>query len=290
MSRFLRWTRRVAFALVLLAAGAWVVIHALSERILRRHWEVPAAAFTVPEGPEAVARGEHIAVTRGCPGCHGSRLQGGVFYDQARVARLVAPNLARLARDYSVAELERAIRHGVRRDGTTVRGMPSETFYQLTDRDLGDLIAFLRSVPPADDPLPATEIRILGRIGLVTGKYQLATQLIDPSVPRRPPADPADPVSRGRYLAHTMCVECHGLDLHGYPDDSEPTPHLALVAAYTPEEFAHLMRTGEPAQGGPLKLMAAVARERFAHLTDAEVSALYEYLRLLADPAAVDRL
>jgi len=290
MPKLLRWTRTVVVALALVAGIAWLVVYVLSERILRRPWVVPESAIAVPEGSQAVARGKHIAVTRGCPGCHRSRLEGGVFFEEKHIARLVAPNLARLAREYTPAELERSIRHGVRRDGTTVRGMPSETFYQLTDQDLGDLIAYLRSVEPAGAPLPETEIWILGRVGLVTGKYVLAPQRIDPSAARRPAAAPGDAVAQGRYLAHTMCVECHGLDLHGDPDGDEPTPHLALVAAYSPEEFAHLMRTGEPARGGPLKLMAEVARERFAHLTDEEVAALYAYLRLLADPSATDRL
>src|SRR5512141_731950 len=114
MSSFLRWTRNVLVALAVLAGLALAVLYALSERILHRHWEVPAATIAIPEGPAAIARGQHVAVTRGCPGCHRSRLEGGVFYDEEHVARLVAPNLARLAREYSAAELERAIRHGVR--------------------------------------------------------------------------------------------------------------------------------------------------------------------------------
>jgi mono/diheme cytochrome c family protein len=87
-----------------------------------------------------------------------------------------------------------------------------------------------------------------------------------------------------------MCVECHGLDLHGLPDPTEPSPNLALVASYSPEQFSHLLRTGVPAGGQSLKLMAEVAKERFAHLTDAEVDALYRYLKLLADPSAAGRL
>ena len=45
-----------------------------------------------------------------------------------------------------------------------------------------------------------------------------------------------------------------------------------------------------PAGGGKLKLMEMVARTRFAHFTDEEIAALYQYLRLLADPTAAERL
>lgn len=42
------------------------------------------------------------------------------------------------------------------------------------------------------------------------------------------------------------------------------------------------MRTGRPLDGRQLGLMANVAVTRFAHFTDAEVSAVHAYLRTLA--------
>lgn len=289
MSKPVRILRNVLFGLVALAGLAWATVYALSERILRRHWEVPTVAVAVPEDAAAIERGRHLAVTRGCFSCHGDHLQGNVFFEEEHVARLAAPNLARLARERPVESLERSIRRGVRPDGTTVRGMPSETFYELTDADLGALLAYFRSAPVVERALPETEVWSLGRVGLATGKYQLAAQRIDPSRPRREPL-PGDPIAAGRYLARTTCVECHGLDLRGDPGGPEPSPNLALVASYDPQQFARLMREGVPAGGQQLQLMAAVARERFAHFTDEEIAALYQYLRLLADPTAAGRL
>lgn len=286
MSKLVRWSRNALFCLLGLTALAGATIYALSERILRRHWEVPAVALAVPDDPAAIARGQHVAVTRGCANCHGDRLQGAVFFEEKHIARLVAPNLAKLARERTVESLERSIRSGVRPNGTTVRGMPSEMFHELGDADVAALIAFLRSQPVVETALPETEIRILGRVGLATGKYRLAAEQIDPARPRVEPT-PGDPVSEGRYLARTSCTECHGLDLRGDPGR---TPNLAIVASYTPEQFAHLMRTGVPASGQELTLMAMVARSRFAHFTDEEIAALDQYLRLLADPSAADRL
>ncbi len=287
------WTRRLLsvavwtlgiLALVVALALAWVWQG--SERILGRHWEVPPTEVTVSSDPAAAERGHHIAQTRGCFSCHGERLEGGVFFDLPHVARLVPPNLPRLARESSVADLERSIRHGVNPRGTTVRGMPSETFFELTDEDLGDLIAFLRALPVVDQALPSTEIRLLGRVGLVTGKYVLAPQLIDPAQTRRPPAAPGDVRGLGRYLARTTCVECHGRELHGDEVDDVRTPDLALVASYSRDQFSDLMRQGKAVAGNPLKLMAEVARARFAHFDDAELDALYAYLSGLADPTA----
>jgi len=178
----------------------------------------------------------------------------------------------------------------VRRDGTTVRGMPSDSFYATTDADLGDLIAYLRSVEPASDALPETEVRYMGRLGLATGKYRLAPQILATSPRRRETLSPGDAISFGRYIAYTTCVECHGEKLMGDPRSIEPSPSLAIVASYEPAEFARLMKDGITATGKSPKLMGGVARARFAHLTTEEVDALYQYLSLLADPSAADRL
>jgi len=290
MSKLARFARNLLIAVLAVVVLAWGTVFLLSERILRRHYDVPPTAVPVPDDPVAIEVGGHLARTRGCADCHGQQLEGTVFFDEQHIARLVAPNLTKLVRERTVESLERSIRHGVRPEGKTVRGMPSEMYSELTDADLGTLLAYLRSLPAVEQALPETEIRFLGRIGLATGKYVLAAQRLASSPPRRYQVDSEDPVSQGRYLARTTCTECHGRDLRGDPGGPEPSPNLALVASYTPEQFARLMREGVPAGGQKLALMAAVARGRCAHLTDEEVAALYQYLRLLADPTAADRL
>jgi mono/diheme cytochrome c family protein len=290
MSKLVRILRNMLFGLLAVATLAWGAVYAMSERILRRHYEVAPTAVAVPDDPAAIERGRHLALTRGCTGCHGEQLQGGVFFEEAHVARLVAPSVAKLVRERPVESLERSIRHGVRPEGATVRGMPSEMYSELMDADLGALLAYARSLPVVERALPETEVRVLGRIGLATGKYVLAAQWLETSPARRYTVDPGDPVSLGRYLARTSCTECHGRDLRGDAGGPEPSPNLALVASYTPEQFARLMREGVPAGGQKLGLMGAVAKGRCAYFTDEEIAALYQYLRLLADPSAADRL
>ena len=281
MPKLIRWARNLVFALLALVAGVAVFVFAASERVLRRQWDVASTAVAVPTDGTAIERGRHVALTRGCLDCHGDQLEGQVFFDEPHVARLIAPNLTKVARERSAAELERAIRHGVNADGRTVRGMPSNIFYQLSDEDLGDLVAFLRASPVVERELPDTEVRLLGRVGLATGKFRLAAELVDAAEPRRA-VDAADPLALGRYVAATTCTECHGDDLRGNPEFKVPTPDLAIVAGYTPEQFRDLMRHGRSAWNRPLDLMKRVAVARFAHLTDAEVEALHAYLGSLA--------
>jgi mono/diheme cytochrome c family protein len=77
----------------------------------------------------------------------------------------------------------------------------------------------------------------------------------------------------------TACTECHGPNLEGFEGD---TPNLDLVGAYSAEQFATLMRTGEPPSGKELRLMSGAARARFSQFTDREVSELYAYLNARA--------
>jgi mono/diheme cytochrome c family protein len=122
------------------------------------------------------------------------------------------------------------------------------------------------------DGLPSNSMRLLARVGLVIGEYKLEPRDMKHDAPR-PPNGP-DPAARGLYIAKSSCTECHGQQLAG----GDATPALSVVAAYSPVEFARLMREGIPRDGRKLDLMARTARNRFVHLTDDEVTALYTYL------------
>lgn len=84
------------------------------------------------------------------------------------------------------------------------------------------------------------------------------------------------PISRGRYLAETVCRECHGNAPHGAPDGSSPS--LAIVTVYSRDDFDTLMHDGIAMGGRELALMAVVSRSRFARITEDEINALYTYL------------
>ena len=67
--------------------------------------------------------------------------------------------------------------------------------------------------------------------------------------------------------------------------DSNPdftSPDLRVVAAYSAEDFARLLRTGIAMGDRKLGVMREEAQDNLSHLTDAEIAALYEYLHALA--------
>lgn len=283
MKRFLKWVGLglgVLAALVILAVG---LVYALSARLLHKTYAVPVVELAVPSGPAAVAEGRRLATTRGCTGCHGARLEGKVMIDDLLLARVSAPNLTRLVPTSANAELERLIRHGVRKDGRSVLAMPSSMFAHLADADLGAIIAYLRTLPPVDHELPTTRIGPLARLGLVLGKYHPQAAVIDHGTSHAATAPTADRLAYGKYLGLTSCTECHGPDLEGNP--MMGTPSLAVAAAYSDADFRRFLRTGKAIGDRELEGMSGVARRRFAHFTDPEVGALHAYLKTLAQAA-----
>lgn len=276
----MKWIGLALLSIAGIAAAGVLVIYVVMERDLARSHDHPGDE--VPEFTDAasIEEGQRLAQLRGCSGgCHGRSTEGQVMLELFDGSRVVAPDLGLIAQRYTTVELERAIRHGIRPDGTSViRFMPSEMFAGLSDRDLGLIIAYLRSQPPGPDAWPESRYGPLARIMGFMFKRQFGSAMaadviehVHSSLP-----EPRNARELGRYLANTTCTECHGGDLRGELDAS--TPSLAVAMAYSPEQFATLMRTGQPLGDRELDFMGPVARSRFVRFTDDEISALHDYL------------
>ena len=284
MARLVRWIGIGLGSVAGLVIVAYVLLYVLSERVLRHVYEVPAVALSIPSDPASIAEGRRLAIVHGCfGGCHNKNGQGAVMFDQPLILRIVAPNLTVAVRKFSDRELARVIRNGVRPDGRSVLVMPSETFSALTDEDLGRIIAFLKSRPEAAGPDPSISPGPIGGVGLVVGKFKMAAQLIAEAVP--PPEAANEEAKQGRYLARTICAECHGTALRGASNPDFTSPDLRVVAAYSPEAFTQLLRTGVAIGGRDVGVMSAQARNNLSHLTDSEIAALYSYLHSM--PAGI---
>lgn len=274
-----------ALFVALQGIGLLVVLAALGVgflggRPLSREWDVPLEPIALPSDSASIEEGGRLARITGCRGCHEEGLTGGyAFTDDLLIGRIVAANLTLALLRYSDAELVRLLRHGVRRDGTSAVVVPSEMFVHLADEDLASIIAWLRTVPPSGETYPKRKVGLLGKLGILTGKYRTSAELVPAGVdwPERRPG-PDDVEALGRYLAMTACTECHGQDLAGSPDEA---PSLAIAAAYAPEQFRHLLRTGEALGGRRLELMSELSESRFRYFTDGEIDALHAWLSAL---------
>lgn len=273
----------IVLALVLIAAVG--VAFAGGQRLARTA-DAHAHPVTLPRDSGALSEGRRLASFWGCTGCHGEDAGGGVMFESPLGDRFVAPNLTHLLRESTAAEVERAVRHGVGRDGESLVVMPSSMFVHMSDQDFGKVMAYLRSLPAVPDTMPPLRFGLLARYFVLTGEDMLEIDRIPPDAVHGPSPDSlgpgatrADTLALGRYLARTGCPECHGVDLQGGLD----APDLRIAAAYTPENFERLIEEGVGLGGRDLGLMSLIARGRIAQLTLDERAALHAYLRTLAE-------
>jgi mono/diheme cytochrome c family protein len=282
LNRLLRWIGLGLGGLAVIGIVAYAVMYILSERVLRLTYKLPLATLSIPTDPSAIVEGRRLATIHGCVGaCHGREARGAVMFDMPIIGRVVAPNLTVAVRKYNDAQLVAIIRHGVRPDGRSLMVMPAEAFALLNDEDLGRIIAFLKSLPASEGPGPSVSLGPLGRIGVAIGQFKTGAQLIAETVP--PPEASNPEAGNGRYLARTICAQCHGTSLRGTSNPDFTSPSLQMVAAYSPAEFVQLMRTGVPLGGRKLPTMGPYARILLSHLTDSETADLYSYLHTLPD-------
>lgn len=273
-----------ALILLILPGLGFLGVYGISELKLRDVDHASRFTATIPQDSLSIERGRHIARTRGCFGCHGQQLEGRVFTDEwPWVKRAVAPNLATISKQLSARVLEGAIRHGIGSDGRALWSMPSYNWTSLNDEDLAALIGFLRSAEVVNQHLPRPALGFAARKDLVFGRAIHMAEWASTVPPLIYLSSPDSDIKRGEYLAKTTCNECHGLDLKGDYQPDFATPSLAIVAAYTDQEFRYLMANGVARDGrSELGLMSTVARDRFAYFTDQELQDLLAYLRTIA--------
>jgi len=284
-----RLATRLALGTGALLFGAAAVVYAVSEGHAVRRVDVPTHHLVVRDDSATRARGAHLVAARGCVGCHGADLAGRVELDEPLIGRVAGPNLTRGGRGAALtdSDWERAVRHGVRRDGTPLFAMPSQEHATMSDEDLGAIVAHARSAEPRPDAPPPSRPGPVLRLMEATGQVQLyAARKIDHSRPHPTRMRPAPTAEYGAYLA-SMCAGCHGERFGGGPIPGAPPgwkPAANLTPAglghYSAEDFVRALRTAVRPDGStidPAMPVASITR----HMDDLELRALYAYLRTL---------
>ena len=151
--------------------------------------------------------------------------------------------------------------------------------HHLSDDDLSNIAAFIRSQPPGDGLVYEANPGLIARFFLLIGEFKPQAQEVIEGAPWLTGTPSRTSSNAGQYLAMTACAECHGMDFQGQADF---TPPLAAAVAYSLDDFQTLMKTGVAIGNRELDMMKEVATRRFAHFTDSEVEALHGYLQSLA--------
>jgi mono/diheme cytochrome c family protein len=250
-------------------------------------------------------RGEYLAKVGGCSGCHTEEKKDAVPFAGGRVLKtpfgtFYGPNITPHPQSgvgrWSEADFFRAMREGDRPDGKNYfPAFPYPSFTKAVDRDLRDLWAYLRTLPPSARANQEHDLKFpFGWRFLVTfWKWFFFTPGPFTNLPGL-----SDIANRGAYLVQALghCSECHTpRNFLGGPKTSRflaggKGPDDKEVANLTPtglkkqsdRELADFLTTGLTAEGDvPAETMGEVITNTTSKLTPEDLNALIAYLRTL---------
>lgn len=259
-----------------------------------------ATAFAHAETP--IERGEYLVRgPAGCGNCHTPMGPNGFVTEQELGGRLVedieaftayAPNITPGGRvaQWSDAELKKAIREGLRPDGSVIGPpMPFSMYRGLADADLDAIVAFLRTVPAVDNSTPPSEYRIP-----LPPAYGPPVESV--TAPERGPT-----AEYGAYLAGPVshCMECHtpmgpqgpmldsalgqgGFEFHGpwgVSVSSNLTSHEEGLKGYSDDQIKTMITEGVRPDGS--QMFPPMPYSFLAKMTPDDLSAVVAYLRTL---------
>jgi mono/diheme cytochrome c family protein len=269
--------------IVLIAAATYIIA---GERI-NRTYEITPEVVEIPEQADISRDQWPLFLIDLCEDCHGPGLAGQVVDEDPLFGTLVSANLTSgnggVGDDFSDADFIRALRHGVDQEGKPLVIMPAQTIGKLSDEDLGDLIAYIKNLPPIDNELPEIRLGPLARILIVAGWAPdlLPAEIIDHDAQIRTEPVPGLSIAYGEYLSF-ICAACHMEDLSGGPGAGEGmnlTPGGQL-ATWSEEDFIETMRTGVAPDGERLEEEEMPWRT-LSRFSDQEFKAIWLYLQSL---------
>jgi len=291
MKKLLRVVGWIVLGVILLGAALAATAQILSDHKLKRVVHVEVAPLEVARDAAALARGKYLYDTRGCMECHGGDGGGRVVVDDASGFYVRSPNITHGAgspvEQYKSEDWARTIRHGIKPNAHPLLVMPSEDYNQMTDEDLGAIVAYVETLKPIPSGPAEFRLPILVRALYVAGAIQDASEKVDHSL--LPPSTAQAQSDPGAYLANG-CRGCHGAGfsggaIPGAPPSWPPAANLtsstdgAMSRYSTVQEFAAMLRTGIRPDASPVS--EVMPFESLKNLSDEEISSLFQFLKKL---------
>lgn len=249
------------------------------------------------------ARGETVFWAAGCAACHAAPgaedeerrvLSGGMAFPSP-FGTFHAPNISpdpdHGIGGWSVAELASAMLHGTAPDGAHYYpAFPYASYARATLDDVGDLHAYLMTLPASDTPSRPHDVGFPFNIRRSLGGWKWLFAHDDWIVPVT-----GETLERGRYLVEALghCGECHtprnalgGLDYGRWLQGAPSPDGKGRVPAITPDkldwserDIAAYLSTGFTPEydvaGGHMTEVV----KNLAHLPEDDLSAIAAYLK-----------
>ncbi|WP_321893906.1 c-type cytochrome [Paraburkholderia tropica] len=247
-----------------------------------------------------IQHGLYVAHAADCAACHtaqgGKPFAGGYAigtpFGQIESSNITSDKETGIG-NWTLAQFDRAVRHGKGTHGYLYPAMPYTAYSQMTDGDVRDLWAYMRTVAPVENrviedklPFPFNQRWLMGGWNLLFFKPQVFK------------ADPTKSVdyNRGAYLVEGPghCAACHtgknflggdtadflqGGSLDGwYAPDITPNPH-AGIGTWSEADIAAYLKAGSNDKAVSTGPMTEAVENSTQYLTDADLHAIAVYLK-----------
>ena len=262
---------------------------------------------------DLIKKGEYVARLGDCVACHtalnGQKFAGGLAI-KTPIGMIYSTNITPDPTygigTYTLQEFDEAVRHGIRKDGSTLYpAMPYPAFSRMTQDDVKSLYAyFMHGVQPV-----AQKNREVGISWPMSMRWPLAIwrTMFAPTPKDFTPAPGTDPeIARGEYLVTGAghCGACHtprgfamqekALDAAGGPDflaggapiDNWIAPSLRNdpvvgLGRWSEDDLFQFLKSGRTDHSAVFGGMADVVGWSTQYFTDSDLHAIAKYLKAL---------
>jgi cytochrome c553 len=303
------WVKILLAVLILLVVVAAVgAVKVLGPRAFLGPRTRPLTGRTFERTPARRQRGEYLVnAMLACGHCHSphdwsqhdppvpaeKKLSGSILQEAGLPGLVVAPNLTpdpeTGAGTWTDDLLARSIREGIGHDGRALFLMPYKIYSKLSDEDVASVVVYLRSLPPARNQLPKTELIVPVKYIVRNGPEPITSPVPEP--------DLSSPLKRGKYLVGVIgCGGCHTpSDSHhnaieaasfgggeifegpwGRVASANLTPDASGIPYYDEAMFIRTIRTGYV---GARELNPVMPWWAFRYMTDQDLAAIFAYLK-----------
>lgn len=261
------------------------------------------AAQANPADPAAIARGAYVSIQGDCAACHsvpggapfaggyGLKTPFGVIYSTN-----ITPDVMTGIGNWTERDFFRAVRHGKHKNGQLLYpAMPYNSYVSMSDDDLHDLWAYIRSLQPIEQTTPANTLGFPYDIRLAMVGWNL---LFFDNAPFKTDPSQSEQWNRGRYLVNGAghCASCHtpknllggdtgsylqGADVAGIHAPEITGDTYRGIGAWSVEQVQQYLKTGTNHQAVASGTMGEVVEFSTQYLNDQDLAAIAHYLKSL---------
>lgn len=291
MKKLLKWIGIVlGILLVGVAITVFVLVNTFNNR-MEKIWDVEVENLTIPSDSASIAAGQHFIPY--CQSCHGEALEGKVFFEDPKIGKIYSPNLTKgeggIGGTYTDKDWIRALRHGINPKGLSLMVMPSKDIHHMSEKDLVNLIAYLKTIPAVDNSKGANVLPMFTKILMQLGAFGViySSEVIDHKAAFSPEVKQGETKEYGEYIVNIIeCRTCHGTDFAG---GKSPDPNSPIVPNITPKgnigkwkdvDFVSTMRTGITPENKTLN-DTFMPWKHVGQMPESDLKAMYLYLKSL---------